>query len=101
LCLFVRVNFRWARAFAWWDGELGRVRGATQWESQAEALGAAGDVFDTATLFLQLCLVLGAMSLILKDPRLRWTFFSGVPILGGIGTVISARAFFMTFGAIL
>jgi hypothetical protein len=81
------------------DGELGRVRGATRWESQADAFGAAGDVFDTATLFLQLCLVLGAISLILKDPRLRWTFFSGMLILGGIGIAISARAFFMAFGA--
>lgn len=34
------------------DGELGKVIGAKEWEHKLAVLGASGDVFDTAVLFL-------------------------------------------------
>lgn len=79
------------------DGELGKIKGAKEWEGEANLLDSAGDVFDMGTLFLQLCLVLGAISLIMKEPRLRWGFFSTMVILGLVGIGFSIRAFLMSF----
>lgn len=74
-------------------GEMGKVTGANEWEAQANGLGKAGDVFDYATFFLQLCLVAGAISLILQVDRMRWSFFAGMVLLGVIGTGFSVMAF--------
>lgn len=74
-------------------GEMGKVVGANEWEAQANSLGKAGDVFDFATFFLQLCLVAGAISLILQVDRMRWIFFSGMVVLGLTGSVFSMLAF--------
>jgi hypothetical protein len=81
------------------DGKLGEIKGAKEWEGEIDALDAAGDIFDMGTLFLQLCLVLGAISLIMKEPRLRWSFFTSMLVLGGVGIIYSARAFLMAFAA--
>jgi len=79
------------------DGKLGQIKGAKEWEGEIDTLDSAGDVFDMGTLFLQLCLVLGAISLIMKEPRLRWSFFTAMLVLGGVGIIYSARAFWMAF----
>ncbi|MBN8710530.1 MAG: DUF4337 family protein [Verrucomicrobia bacterium] len=79
------------------DGQLGKVRGAKQWDSESDRLDRAGDIFDTATLFLQLCLVLGAISLIMKAPGRRNAFFTAMLILGAAGIGFSARAFSIAF----
>lgn len=75
------------------DGELGKVIGAKEWESKLDALGAMGDRFDLASLFFQLSVVAGAVSITLKGERVRQTFFWGMMILGVIGTAISVSAF--------
>jgi hypothetical protein len=75
------------------DGEMGKITGADEWEAQALGLGKAGDIFDYATFFLQLCLVAGAISLILQIDRMRWSFFFGMLLLGLIGSGFSAMAF--------
>lgn len=75
------------------DGKLGKVKGALEWEQEAEKLGAAGDTFDLAVLFLQICLVMGAISLILKGERLRNFFYVSMLGLGGLGSYFSALAF--------
>jgi Domain of unknown function (DUF4337) len=80
----------WAQAV---DGELGRVVGAQEWEKQAAALGAAGDTFDLATFFLQVCLVLGAISLVVQFPRMRNTLYGLMVALGLAGTVCAVLAF--------
>lgn len=80
------------------DGEMGQVAGAKQWESQAIALGGAGDVFDNATLFLQMCLVFGAISLVIQKNGTKKSFFYGMIALGLIGTVFSCMAFYQAFG---
>lgn len=75
------------------DGEMGRVVGAKEWESQADALGHVGDLFDYSTFFLQLCLVLGAISLILQADAMRRSFFTAMIVLGVTGTVFTVLAF--------
>ena len=81
------------------DGKLGAVVGAKQWEQNADVLGKAGDRFDLSTLFLQLCIVLGAIALVLQIDRLKWIFFAVMVVTGCIGMVISVTAFITAFGA--
>lgn len=79
-------------------GEMGKVIGAEEWKGRAEALGAAGDTFDTSTFFLQICLVFGAISLILQQARMRRTFFISMIVLGAVGTGFSLLAFVQAGG---
>lgn len=74
-------------------GEMGKVVGAEEWKTLGEGLGAAGDTFDYSTFFLQLSLVLGAISLVLQHDRMRTVFFTAMVILGATGTVFSVMAF--------
>src|SRR5262245_20591692 len=76
------------------NGEMGKVVGAKEWEAKANALGDAADFFDYATFFLQLCLVFGAISLVIQRSSLRRSFFWGMDILGVIGAVFAALAFY-------
>ncbi|HBL25916.1 MAG TPA: DUF4337 domain-containing protein [Acidobacteria bacterium] len=80
-------------------GEMGKVTGAKEWEAKASVLNDVGDLFDVATFFLQLCLVAGAISLILQIDRIRWTFFGAMVLLGLAGAAYSVRAF-LAVGAI-
>lgn len=75
------------------DGKLGQIVGAQQMEQQLAVLATAGDRFDMSSLFFQLCLVLGAMSLVLKKENLQQVFFAGMCVLGSIGTGISLWAY--------
>jgi hypothetical protein len=79
-------------------GEMGKVTGAQEWQAKADVLNDVGDVFDYATLFLQLCLVLGAMSLILQDAKLGRIFFLAMIVLGLVGTGFAVRAFMQAGG---
>lgn len=75
------------------DGKMGQVIGAKQWEAEANALGAAGDTFDLATLFLQICLVVGAIGLVVQQDVLRTWFFRGMVLLGLVGLVFMVMAY--------
>ena len=77
------------------DGKLGQVIGAKQWEDNAKILGDLGDIYDRATLFLQLCLVLGAVALVMQIGRIKWIFFGTMMVLGLIGTAISVYAYIL------
>jgi Domain of unknown function (DUF4337) len=79
------------------DGKMGQVIGGKEWETQAALLGAAGDYFDYATLFLQIALVIGAISLVVQGAGLRRAFFLAMIILGGIGSVFSVISFMKAF----
>lgn len=68
-------------------GQKGQVKGTDEWTAELSVLSAAGDQFDIATLFLQICLVLGAVSLVLEDERLKGTFYWGMVALGAAGTI--------------
>lgn len=74
------------------DGKLGQVIGAKEYEEKIEILGRAGDQFDLSNLFFQLCLVMGAISLVIKKPGLQKTFFYVMVCLGLIGTTFSVFA---------
>jgi hypothetical protein len=75
------------------DGELGQVTGAKQWEDRANKLGAVGDVYDSGTLFLQMCLVLGAIGIVVKADKLKWTFYAAMIGTGVIGSVYTYLAY--------
>lgn len=77
------------------EGELGKVKGANEWKAEAFMLGDAGDVFDRATLFLQMCLVLGAIALLIGSDKLKVIFFSATIIIGAIGTYYTIVAYSM------
>ena len=75
------------------DGEMGKVIGAKEWEKNLDILGRAGDKFDIAVLFLQLSLVLGAMSLVVQQVRMKWAFCGIMVMLGIVGSIYSVQAF--------
>jgi hypothetical protein len=75
------------------EGQLGHVIGATEWEAQAVALGRAGDLFDYSALFLQLSLVLGAISLVTQSAKPRLAFYTLMVILGIVGSGFAVLAF--------
>ncbi|HEY1406827.1 MAG TPA: DUF4337 domain-containing protein [Spirochaetota bacterium] len=75
------------------DGKLGQIVGANEWEAKANQLGDAGDFFDMSTLFLQMSLVLGAISLVVQNMRLKLSFYAILIILGVIGLVYGAKAY--------
>jgi hypothetical protein len=77
------------------DGKMGLVVGAKEREATIERLSAAGDVFDLAALCLQLCMVLGAIGLLLHIPQGRKLTFATVIVLGVMGTILCARAYWI------
>lgn len=74
------------------DGKYGEVIGAQEYEKKIEILGSAGDQFDLSNLFFQICLVMGAISLVLTKPKLREVFFYVMISLGLLGTGYSIMA---------
>jgi len=74
-------------------GELGQIKGAKEWEGETQSLGAVGDTFDLANLFLQICLVMGAISLLLKGERMRNAFYGLMVGLGGLGSYFTVMAY--------
>lgn len=79
------------------DGEMGKIIGAKEWEAKANALGEVGDIFDFANFFLQLCLVMGAVSLVLDQEKLKQFFFTCMLVLGSIGALFAGYAFASAF----
>lgn len=74
------------------DGKLGLVIGALEYEKKINILGEAGDQFDLSNLFFQLCLVMGAISLVIKDIKLKKIFFYVMFSVGIVGTTYSILA---------
>jgi len=81
------------------DGQKGQIPGAETWDARLEVLGAAGDQFDLATLCLQLCLVLGAIGLVVQAEAFRWTFYRVTVVLGLLGSGFTAYAFSIALSA--
>lgn len=74
------------------DGKLGLIVGALEYEQKINILGEAGDQFDLSNLFFQLCLVMGAISLVIKDLKLKKIFFYVMFSVGIVGTTYSILA---------
>ena len=73
------------------SGNKGNVIGAQEWEEKLAVLETSGDFFDCATLWLQLSLVCGAISLVLKRPDLKKGFYIAMILLGILGAFYSLR----------
>jgi len=73
------------------SGNKGNVIGAQEWEEKLAVLETSGDLFDCATLWLQLSLVCGAISLVLKRPDLKKGFYIAMILLGILGAFYSLR----------
>ena len=82
------------------NGELGKIVGANEWEAQSVAYGNVVQIFDLANLFLQICLVVGATSLIVTTPVARMAFFRGAIGLGSLGASIGIYALFQYIKAV-
>lgn len=72
------------------NGELGKIVGANRWSKRLAQLEEAGDRFDLGSLFLQLTLVLGAVSLVAEDIRLKNRYYLGMVLIGLVGSVFAA-----------
>ncbi len=67
--------------------------GVKEIEATLAILGTAGDRFDLATLFLQLCLVIGAIGLIMKQLTMKRVFLGGLVGLGLIGATFTVLGY--------
>jgi hypothetical protein len=81
------------------DGKKGQIIGTQPWEQQLKTLGLAGDKFDLATLWLQIALVFGAISLILNSEKLKMSFYYALVIGSLIGTGFGIQAFQIALSA--
>ncbi len=77
----------WVQAI---DGKLGQVVGGKEYDTYLATLGEAGNYFDLATMLYQLCLVLGAIGIVLERPRVKWPFFNLTLVLGIAGLVMTS-----------
>jgi len=84
----------WAQDF---NGEMGQIVGAAEWDTRARDLGVAGSKFDLATLLLQLSVVLGPITLVSSAPIVRKYFYRGTVVVGLFGIIMSAHAFRVAF----
>lgn len=75
------------------DGKLGQVVGAKLWEAESDAYASVTEIFDLANLFLQICLVVGAISLVVRTEASRRAFYRGAIGLGLLGTAIGINGF--------
>jgi len=75
------------------EGKLGNIVGAEEWKRTYEILGQAGDKYDMGTLFLQLCLVLGAIGLVIQEASTRRIFLFLMLGLGFIGVYFTVIAY--------
>jgi hypothetical protein len=74
------------------DGQFGQVVGAKEWDEIIELTDKADNIFDFATLFMQLALIIGAISLIFKRPVMKWSFFIIMIALNAIGSTYALIA---------
>lgn len=75
------------------DNQLGQVVGAKDYEASLVIYEKISDRFDFAALFFQMCLVMGAMALVVRRPALRNKFFYAMIALGVTGSGFSLMAF--------
>ncbi len=75
------------------DGKLGQVLGAREFDRVARELGKVGDVFDQGTLYLQMCLVMGAIGIISRQEGMKRAFFACMLLLGLLGSWYTWLAF--------
>jgi hypothetical protein len=76
------------------DGELGAIIGVKEWEQLAEQYDDATKKFDLGMLFFQICIVLGAVCIIIYDnPKLQKGFIVLMIVCGIIGIIMSVYGY--------
>jgi hypothetical protein len=81
------------------DGKMGVIIGADEWQEKSEKLAGACDTFELALLFMQVCMVIGAISLVIKQDGLKKTFLIIMIVLGIIGIIYGVHAFMLANAA--
>lgn len=76
---------------------MGVVMGTKEWEEKANKLYNLGDTFNLSILFLQLCLVFGAISLVLHILKFKWILLWCAIVSGSFGVAVSIYAFIRAF----
>jgi hypothetical protein len=77
-----------------------KIISASEWEKRAHSYHKMGNDFALATLFLQLCLVMGAVSLMIHETLIRKTLLAIFLSSGVVGIIFSVIAY-MQFFALL
>ena len=78
------------------EGE-GKVKSAAYWEARAHTLHSTVNTFGLASLLLQLCLVLGAMCLMIHEAHIRKALLAFFICCGLTGVVCTALAYIKFF----
>jgi hypothetical protein len=77
------------------NGEMGVIIGAQEWEEKTAYLDMVGDWFNYTNLFLNLCLVFGAICLVIQNEKTQKIFFIAMVVLGIIGTILCIYSFYL------
>lgn len=76
------------------DGEMGKIIGINEWENLTQEYDRATQKLDLGKLFFQICIVLGAVCIIIHDnKKLQKNFIALMLLFGTIGIVISIYGF--------
>jgi len=76
-----------------------KIISATEWEENAHHYHKMGNDFALAALFLQLCLVMGAVSLMIHEASIRKTLLVIFLSSGAVGIVFSVVAYIQFFAS--
>lgn len=79
------------------EGNMGKVIGAKEWEILAEKYDKAGNHFNISIMFMQICLVLGAIGFITKGRRNKLIFEFLMIAFGLIGIIYGLDALRLAF----
>ncbi len=74
---------------------MGKVTGAKEFDGFLMGLGKAGDYFDIASMLLQICLVIGAIGIIINKEAMKVHFLRLTLGTGILGTFFVSRAIWL------
>jgi len=78
------------------DGEMGKIVGINEWEKLTQDYKSATQKFDMGKLFFQICIVLGAVCIIVhENKKLQKNFIYLMAIFGAIGIISSTYGFLL------
>ena len=78
------------------DGEMGKIIGINEWEKLTQDYETATKKFDLGKLLFQICIVLGAVCIIIRDnKKLQKNFIVLMLAFGAIGILISTYGFIL------
>lgn len=78
------------------EGELGKIIGVKEWQELAASYDYATKKFDYGMLFYQICIVLGAVCIIIYDnPLLQKSLIVLMIVFGIIGSILSIYGYLL------